>query len=216
MASDNPRASGATADSEVEPTYELDKSLYLARLARQNPSELLRVVAVALTTFKFRYIKRCAGAGSIIGPRTMIINSANVRIGARCWFQDRIYIRAGTQGRVEIGNRVAINSFVRMFGHGSIVVGDDTQIGPCTLITTTDHDFRGQMEAAFKPVRIGARAWIGANVTILPGVTIGDYAVIGAGSVVTKSIPARSVAVGVPARVIRRLEVGDASRSTTD
>lgn len=203
-------------NSDVEPTYELDKSGYLARLVRQNPSELLRIAGVALSTFKFRYIKRCAGAGSIIGSHTVIINSGNVRIGARCWFQDRIYIRAGTQGRVEIGDRVAINSFVRMFGHGSIAVGDDTQIGPSTLITTTDHDFHGHMEAAFKPVRIGSRAWIGANVTILPGVTIGDHAVIGAGSVVTKDVPARSVAVGVPARVIRRLEEPVESRSTVD
>ena len=216
MASGDLAGSGGTAHSDVEPTYELDKSGYLARLVRQNPSELLRIVGVALSTFKFRYIKRCAGAGSIIGPHTVIINSANVRIGARCWFQDRIYIRAGTQGRVEIGDRVAINSFVRMFGHGLITVGDDTQIGPSTLITTTDHDFHGDMGAAFKAVRIGSRAWIGANVTILPGVTIGDYAVIGAGSVVTKDVPARSIAVGVPARVIRRLEEPVESRSTVD
>ena len=55
-------------------------------------------------------------------------------------------------------------------------------------------------------VPVGKRAWIGANVTILPGVSIGDYAVIGAGSVVNKSIPARAIAVGVPARVIGSLD----------
>jgi acetyltransferase-like isoleucine patch superfamily enzyme len=114
-----------------------------------------------------------------------------------------IYIRAGNEGSVTIGDRVAINSFCRLFGHGSIRIGDDAQVGPGTLITTTDHDFHGDMQASFRPVVIGRRAWIGANVTILPGVSIGEFAVIGAGSVVTQSIPASSIAVGVPARVIR-------------
>lgn len=186
--------------------YRLEKGKYLARIIRQNPSELLNLLRVALTSAKFRYIRRCAGRGTVIGPGTTIINSANVRIGERCWLQDNIYIRAGTQGRVSIGNRVAINSFCKLFGHGTITIGDDTQLGPGTLITTTHHDYQGDLEESFEPVAIGKRVWIGANVSVLAGVSIGDFSVIGAGSVVTKSIPPRSVAVGVPARVIRKTD----------
>ena len=82
-------------------------------------------------------------------------------------------------------------------------------IGPHTLVTTVSHPLsareRREYYAWAKPVRIGDDVWIGGNVTILPGVTIGDRAVIGAGSVVTEDIPADSVAVGVPARVVKGL-----------
>jgi galactoside O-acetyltransferase len=93
-----------------------------------------------------------------------------------------------------------------LFGHGTIRIGEATQIGPCSLITTTDHDYHGALETHFKPVIIGKHVWIGANVTILPGVEIGDRAVIGAGSVVTKDIPPGAMAVGVPARVIKTID----------
>jgi acetyltransferase-like isoleucine patch superfamily enzyme len=160
---------------------------------------------MALITTKFRYLKRCVGKGTIVGCHTEIVNSANVRIGNRCLLQDAIYIRAGTEGKITIGNRVAINSFCRLFGHGSIEIGDDTQLGPGSLITTTDHDYGDGLKTNFKRVQIGRSVWIGANVTILPGTSIGDFSVIGAGSVVTKDIPAHVVAVGVPARVIKQL-----------
>jgi acetyltransferase-like isoleucine patch superfamily enzyme len=189
--------------------YTLDKFSYLLRVIRTNPSELLRLLRMGLTTAKFRYLKRCVGKGTIIGCRTEIVNSANVQIGDRCLLQDGIYIRAGTEGKIAIGNRVAINSFCRLFGHGSIEIGDDTQLGPGSLITTTDHNYRDNLKTSFKQVKIGKSVWIGANVTVLPGVQIGDFSVIGAGSIVTKNIPSRVIAVGVPARVIRQLgEIG--------
>ena len=186
--------------------YQLHKLRYFSRILRNNPSELLRLLIMGLTTVKYRYVKRCVGPGTIVGPGTTIINSANVRIGAGCLLQDRVYIRAGAEGRVRIGDRAALNSFCRLFGHGGLEIGEDTQLGPGTLITTTDHDYRGELETRFERVIVGRRVWVGANVTILPGVEIGDFAVIGAGSVVTKSIPPRSVAVGVPARVIKELD----------
>ena len=186
--------------------YTLDKITYLTRVLRTNPSELLRLLRIGLTTAKYRYVKRCVGKGTIVGTRTEIINSANVRIGHGCLLQDAIYIRAGTEGSITIGDRAAINSFCRLFGHGSIIIGEDTQLGPGTLVTTTGHDYQRELAAHFQRVVIGKGVWIGANVTILSGVEIGDFAVIGAGSVVTKDIPPRSVAVGVPARVIRQID----------
>lgn len=183
-----------------------NKFAYLIQILKTNPSELLRLFSIGLTTAKFRYIKRCVGQGTTVEPETKIINSANVQIGNNCLLKEAIYIRAGTEGRVIIKDRVAINSFCRIYGHGSVEIGEDTQLGPGTLVTTTDHDYHDHLKTRFKPVVIGKAVWIGANVTILPGVEIGDYAVIGAGAVVNKSIPARSIAVGVPARVIKKIE----------
>jgi acetyltransferase-like isoleucine patch superfamily enzyme len=186
--------------------YKLDKFAYFTRIVKHNPSELFRLLRIGLTTIKYRYLRRCVGKGTVVGLRTEIINSANVHIGNHCLLQDGIYIRAGIEGNITIGPRAAINSFCRFFGHGCIEIGEDTQIGPGSLITTTDHDYDSDLTTSYKRVIIGKRVWIGANVTILPGVEIGDGAVIGAGSVVMKNIPPRCVALGVPARVIKWLD----------
>jgi acetyltransferase-like isoleucine patch superfamily enzyme len=187
--------------------YTLDKAGYLLKVIRSDPFELLRLFSIGLNTSRYRYLLRCVGKGTIVGRHTEIINASRVRIGRGCLLQDAIYIRAGIEGRIVIGDRAALNSFCRIFGHGKVEIGEDTQLGPGSLITTTDHDYRrGELETSFKSVVIGKGVWIGANVTVLPGIEIGDYAVIGAGSVVTKNIPPRAVAVGVPARVIKWIE----------
>jgi acetyltransferase-like isoleucine patch superfamily enzyme len=183
--------------------YTLDKAGYLLKVIKEDPFELLRLFSMGLNTARYRYLQKCVGKGTIVGRHTEIINASKVRIGRGCLLQDAIYLRAGTEGGIVIGDRAALNSFCRIFGHGRVEIGEDTQIGPGSLITTTDHDYQGQMEASFKAVVIGKGVWVGANVTVLPGVEIGDYAVIGAGSVVTRNIPPRAVAVGVPARVIK-------------
>jgi acetyltransferase-like isoleucine patch superfamily enzyme len=171
----------------------------------RDPLETFRLIRIAWCTFKFRHLRRCAGPGSVFGTHTRIVNAVNVTIGRGCLLQDSIYIRAGTKGRVSIGDGAAINSFCQLYGHGGITIGADAQLGPGTIVTTTDHDYGGNLEERFKPVMIGRRAWIGANVTVIGGVTIGDGAVIGAGAVVIRDIPAYTLAVGVPARVIRNL-----------
>jgi acetyltransferase-like isoleucine patch superfamily enzyme len=183
-----------------------DKLAYALRLLTSDPFELLRLLHVGWTTAKYRYLRRCVGPGTTVEPGVQILNAANVQIGRDCLFKEGIYLRAGAQGRITIGDRAAINGFCKIYGHGTVTIGEDAQLGPGVLITTTGHDYRGQLETSFSPVVIGRRVWIGANVTVLPGVEIGDEAVIGAGSVVTKSIPPRVVAVGVPARVIKSIE----------
>lgn len=173
---------------------------------RKNPLEAFRLLRVAWTTAKYRYVFRCVGPGTIVGRWVEIVNTENVKIGAQCLFQDGVYMRAGNQGWISIADRAALNSFTKLFGHGGIQIGEETQIGPGSLITTTDHDYYDHnLKTIFRQVTIGDRVWLGANVTVLPGVTIGDYAVIGAGAVVNRDIPAYALAVGVPAKVIKYL-----------
>lgn len=108
---------------------------------------------------------------------------------------------------ISIGKRVFINSGCRFQDQGGITIGDDSLIGHNAVIATLQHDIapsrRGDLIPS--PVVIGCNVWLGANVTVLPGVTIGNDSVIGAGSVVTKDIPSRTIAIGSPARVVRTI-----------
>lgn len=106
---------------------------------------------------------------------------------------------------IRIGRRVFINSGCRFQDQGGVTIGDDCLIGHNAVFATLNHDLDPSRRADLHPapVVLGDNVWIGANVTILPGVTIGDDAVIGAASLVTKDIPAGAVAVGAPARVVR-------------
>ena len=110
---------------------------------------------------------------------------------------------------IKIGKNVFINACCRFQDQGGIEIGDGSLIGHNTTIATLNHDFNPakRQNLTPSPVKIGKNVWIGSDCTILPGVTIGDGAIIGAGSVVTKSIPANTIAVGNPARVIKEIEV---------
>lgn len=104
-----------------------------------------------------------------------------------------------------IGKRVFINAGCMFQDQGGVEIGDDCLIGHNTVFATLNHalepDRRADMHPA--PIILGRNVWLGANVTVLPGVTIGDDAVVGAGSVVTKDVPEKAIVVGSPARVVR-------------
>lgn len=106
---------------------------------------------------------------------------------------------------IRIGKHVSIMNDFKCMSAGGLVIEDNVQISYNCTIATNAHDFRERRIIVCKPVVIRKNALIGVNVTILPGVTIGTNAVIGAGSVVTRDIPDNSIAVGVPARVVRSL-----------
>ena len=112
---------------------------------------------------------------------------------------------------IKIGKNVFINACCRFQDQGGIEIGDGSLIGHNTTIATLNHDFNPlkRQNLTPSPVKIGKNVWIGSDCTILPGVEIGDGAIIGAGSVVTKSIPAYTIAVGNPARVIKEIEVNN-------
>ena len=110
---------------------------------------------------------------------------------------------------IKIGKNVFINACCRFQDQGGIEIGDGSLIGHNTTIATLNHDFNPDKRANLHPgpVKIGKNVWIGSDSTILPGVEIGDGAIIGAGSIVTKNVPANSIAVGSPARVIKQIEI---------
>ncbi len=106
---------------------------------------------------------------------------------------------------ISLGRNVFINACCHFQDQGGIAIGDDCLIGHNVVFATLNHSLVPEERAAMipAPIVLGKRVWIGSNSTILQGVTIGDNAVIGAGSVVTKDIPAGCIAAGVPARIIR-------------
>ena len=110
---------------------------------------------------------------------------------------------------IKLGKRVFINSGCCFQDQGGIEIGDDVLIGQQVVIATLNHDLypekRGNMQP--QPVKIGNRVWIGAHATLLAGVTIGDGAVVAAGAVVTKDVPPNTVVAGVPAKVIKEIDV---------
>lgn len=106
--------------------------------------------------------------------------------------------------RVKFGKNVFINHSAILSASGGIEFEDGVSVAPGVRIATINHDFNNRHSIyTYGKVTIKKNAWIGMNVTICPGVTIGKYAVVGAGAVVTKDIPDYAVAVGVPAKVIK-------------
>ena len=108
---------------------------------------------------------------------------------------------------ITIGKNVFINSCCHFQDQGGITIGDGTLIGHSVVLATINHDLRPSMNRKnhYSPIHIGNHVWIGSNVTILSGVTVGDWSVVAAGAVVTKDVPPMTVVGGVPAKVIRTI-----------
>ncbi len=104
-----------------------------------------------------------------------------------------------------IGEHVFINRDCFFVDLGGIYIEDHALIGPRTMLISVGHneDPAHRRDLVLKSVRIKKGAWLGANVTVNPGVTIGENAIVGAGAVVTKDVPANTVVAGVPAKILR-------------
>lgn len=129
-------------------------------------------------------------------------------VGEKVWIAKRFCFDNGKN--IHIGSNFTANFNLTILDIKEVYIGDNVMIGPNTTITTVGHplspkDRRAHL-AQGSEIRIGNDVWLGANVTILPGVTIGDNVVVGAGAVVTKDIPPNSLALGVPARVVKELQ----------
>ena len=115
-------------------------------------------------------------------------------------------IRGACISTMKIGKGVYINSNCLAMARGGITIEDGVQIAANVQLLSNNHDPYDLKVLTCKPIHIKADAWIGAGVSILPGVCIGKHAIVGAASVVTKDVPDYGVAVGNPARVIRMLD----------
>ena len=106
-----------------------------------------------------------------------------------------------------MGEGVFINACCHFQDHGGVTIGDGSQIGHNVVFATLNHFMEPEKRkmSYSAPIVLGKNVWVGSNVTILQGVTIGDNSVIGAGAVVAHDIPANAVAVGVPAKVVKRI-----------
>ena len=108
--------------------------------------------------------------------------------------------------RLKIGNNVFINSNCLAMARGGITIEDDVMLAANVQLLSNNHDEYDRQVLLCKPIHIKKGAWIGAGASILPGVTIGEYAIVGAGAIVTKDVGDYEVAVGVPAKIVNKLD----------
>lgn len=159
----------------------LSKLKYIKSYYRYEKNKLYRYI-------KMRRYRRRFGS---VGENLMLSKGVKIRLPERLF----------------LGNNVSMNNDVWINAHGQVEIGNYVIIGPKVVIHSANHKFDRldipiqKQGHVVKPVIIEEDVWIGASAVILPGVRIGKGSVIGAGSVVTKDIPAYSVAMGVPATV---------------
>lgn len=109
---------------------------------------------------------------------------------------------------IEVGNNVFINACCHFQDHGGVTLGDGCQIGHNVVFATLNHGLAPEHRHTTypAPIVLGKNVWVGSNSTILQGVTVGDNAVVAAGAVVTKDVPANAIVAGVPAKVIKYID----------
>lgn len=189
----------------------------LYKMGERYEEENLPVFATQPRNLTINLPRRISGAEHMyigddvtLGPGSLLI--ALEREPAAT-LQDRAQPRAvqSFNPRIVIGNRVTATASLTLAAHNEIVVEDDVLFASNINVTDGLHGFTHANEPykyqpifRIAPIRIGRGCWIGQNVQVLPGVSIGELSIIGANSVVTRSIPPRSIAVGSPARVIKQ------------
>ncbi len=114
-------------------------------------------------------------------------------------------LQVNLANQVHIGNRVSIMYNLLCMSAGGITIDDDVMIAANVSLISNNHDYNERQIITCKPIHIKRNVWIGANATILPGVTIGENAVVAAGAVVSKDVPDNVVVGGVPAKIIKKL-----------
>ena len=110
---------------------------------------------------------------------------------------------------VTIGNNVVIMFNVLMMAAGGITIDDDVLVAANAQLISNNHDYANHHVLTCKPVHLKRNCWIGAGATILPGVTVGENAVVAAGAIVTHDVPDNTMVAGVPARVIKSLTASE-------
>jgi acetyltransferase-like isoleucine patch superfamily enzyme len=138
------------------------------------------------------------------------LRDGRLQIGAQTLFEPGVWITVGDEGRIGIGEGCFLNLGVMVAAQDLVEIGDHCMFANGCFVTDANHRFSDleqpvtwQGFESKGPTRIGSNVWCGANVVVTSGVTVGDRCVIGANSVVTKDLPAYSIAAGAPAKVLR-------------
>jgi carbonic anhydrase/acetyltransferase-like protein (isoleucine patch superfamily) len=212
-----PPEPGALADTPSTPSMPVG-AVPVGRAVRRTLSDPRGTASIVLATARARVaLRSCREVG--YGPR--LFGRCRVSGGSGIHVGERLLMIAGTApcelnthegGRLEIGRRVFINYGTSISAHALVRIGDDCKIGQHAIILDCDyHDMDDPLHygghGPALPVVLEQGVWLGARVTVLKGVTIGRSSVIAAGSVVTRDIPAGVMAGGMPAKVLRKLDL---------
>jgi acetyltransferase-like isoleucine patch superfamily enzyme len=148
------------------------------------------------------YSTECDGDINIVG-------TGNISVGKRCRLGSEVELTTEDFGEIELGSDIRINRGCSLVSYDKIQIDDFAMIGEFVSIRDANHGMEKNtpirlQDHTAESIHIGRDVWIGRGSCVLPGVSIGQGAVIGANSVVTKDIPAYSIAVGTPAKVIKK------------
>ena len=147
-----------------------------------------------------------------LDKRSLLLKEMFAEIGDNCYIEPPFHSNWGGK-HVHFGNNVYANFNLTLVDDTHIYIGDNTMIGPNVTLATAGHPILPELRLKgyqFNiPIHIGKNCWLGTGVIVLPGVSIGDNSVIGAGSVVTKDIPSNVVAYGNPCKVVRPISDKD-------
>jgi len=148
--------------------------------------------------------------------RQRLLKNIMGSLGESCWIEPPLRVAYGTH--IHIGNHFYANFNLTVVDDATVTIGDNVMMAPNVTLATAGHPIDPEIRATGQqfslPVVIEDNVWLGTGVIVNPGVTIGRNSVIGAGSVVTKSIPPDVVAAGVPCRVIRPITEADREKFT--
>lgn len=144
--------------------------------------------------------------------KAALLKEMFAEIGEDCYIEPPFHANWGGK-HVHFGKNIYANFNLTLVDDTHIYVGDFTQFGPNVVLATAGHPICPELrERAYQynaPIRIGRNCWLGANVVVVPGVTIGDNVVVGAGSVVTHDLPDNVIAAGNPCRILREVNEHD-------
>jgi len=136
-------------------------------------------------------------------PFPSVENHGRIEV-ENCAFFPGVRLECWRGATIRIGNGTYLNRNTEIVAARRVEIGRECKIARDVIIMDTDQHALPNSDLGFAPVRIGDEVWIGARAIILKGVTIGDHAVIGAGSVVTRDVPSHAIVGGVPARILRQ------------
>lgn len=148
------------------------------------------------------------GRNLILKGRIDVTSPENIELGNNVKLGKEVYLGAWAKAKLVIGNNSYIGRWTIILAHQSVIIGNDCSIAPGCHITDVNHGIKPgvlirEQALVAAPLNIGNDVWVGAGSSILPGVTIGDGAVVGARSVVTHDIPPNAIVAGAPAKILR-------------